>query len=107
MMNFGFRFIMFHNYRIPREYLLNAASDVTPEGEYVTSFEDPARILSAMLQNLTIGRMAVAIDAANALAKGVTIAIRFAAARKQFGPKGADDELPIMEYQLHVSHKIF
>jgi hypothetical protein len=33
----------------------------------------------------------------------VAIAIRFAAVRKQFGPKLDDIELPIMEYQLHVS----
>lgn len=37
---------MFNRYRIPRENLLNRTGDVTPDGDYETSFTDPQRILS-------------------------------------------------------------
>lgn len=35
--------------------------------------------------------------------KAITIAIRYAAVRKQFGPPNQSDELAIIEYPLHVS----
>ena len=34
--------------------------------------------------------------------KAITIAIRYSAVRKQFGP--ANDELPVIEYPLQVFH---
>jgi hypothetical protein len=42
-------------------------------------------------------------EGTNACCSAVAIAVRYAAVRKQFGPKPDDIELPIMEYQLHVS----
>ena len=36
----------------------------------------------------------------------LTIAIRYAAIRKQFGPGNGQDEIPILEYQLHVFNYI-
>jgi hypothetical protein len=36
---------MFHNYRIPRENLLNRTGDINEDGEYETQFSDPQRIL--------------------------------------------------------------
>ncbi|KAF7287320.1 hypothetical protein GWI33_001685 [Rhynchophorus ferrugineus] len=79
-------FIMFKDYRIPRENLLNRTADVTPEGDYESSFSDPGKILGAALENLST-------------------AIRYAALRKQFGPNGegdnTKDEWPLIEYQLH------
>jgi hypothetical protein len=35
--------------------------------------------------------------------QALTIAIRYAAVRKQFGPGNGKDEVPIIEYQLHVN----
>lgn len=36
-----YSFMMFDNYVIPKESLLNKNGDVTIEGEYVTPFKDP------------------------------------------------------------------
>lgn len=92
---------MFQNYRIPRENLLNRTADVTPEGEYESSFSDPGKILGAALENLSAGRIGIMQECTNNLVSAVTIAIRYAALRTQFGPNGSE-ELPIIEYELHV-----
>ncbi|KAL1490173.1 hypothetical protein ABEB36_012910 [Hypothenemus hampei] len=98
-------FIMFKNYRIPRENLLNRTADVTPEGEYESSFSDPGRILGAALENLSTGRVGIMQESSNNLICAVTIALRYAAVRKQFGPNGdggdTKNEWPLIEYQLH------
>lgn len=97
---------MFKDYRIPRVNLLNRTADVTPEGQYESSFSDPGRILGAALENLSAGRVAIMQESSNNIICAVTIALRYAALRKQFGPNGNDgkDEWPLIEYQLHVSH---
>lgn len=93
-------FIMFHKYRIPRENLLNRTGDITPEGEYETSFSDPQRILGAALENLSCGRVAIMQESSNTLAKATVIAVRYAAQRTQFTDQQGI-ETPLIEYQLH------
>lgn len=93
-------FIMFQGYRIPRENLLNRTADVTPGGEYESSFSEPGKILGAALENLSAGRVGIMQECANNLISAVTIAVRYAALRTQFGPS-TGKELPILEYQLH------
>lgn len=95
---------MFNNYRIPREFLLNRTADVTPEGEYESSFSEPGRILGAALENLSTGRVGIMQESSNNLISAVTIAVRYAAVRKQFSPNNGNyEELPLVEYELHVS----
>jgi len=43
--NFMCRFIIFQQYRIPRESLLNRLADVTVDGDYETTFTTPAQQL--------------------------------------------------------------
>ncbi|XP_056633775.1 peroxisomal acyl-coenzyme A oxidase 3-like [Diorhabda sublineata] len=98
-------FVLFKNYRIPRENLLNRTADVTTEGDYESSFKDPGRILGAALENLSMGRVGIMQESSNNLICAVTIAMRYAAVRKQFAPNGEGNnnmnELPIIEYPLH------
>ncbi|XP_066998147.2 peroxisomal acyl-coenzyme A oxidase 3 [Anabrus simplex] len=93
-------FILFQNYRIPRENLLNRISNVTPEGEYETFFTNPQQLLGAALENLSTGRVGIMQESANTLSNALCIAIRYSAVRRQFGPSDKDCELPIIEYQL-------
>lgn len=102
---------MFKNYRVPKDSLLNRTADITPDGEYESSFTEPGKILGAALQNLSMGRVGIMQETSNNLICAVAIAIRYAAVRKQFAPNGTDgmnnkQELPIIEYQLHVSTMI-
>lgn len=97
---------MFNNYRIPRENLLNKTGDVTPDGQYESVFSEPTKILGAALESFSAGRIGIMQESSNTLADAIVIAVRFAAVRKQFGHNIDGPEIPIIEYQLHVSCKV-
>ena len=92
----------FFNMRIPREHLLNRTGDVTSDGEYVTPFKDPSKRFGVSLGALSNGRVGLTHYGPCFMNQALTIAIRYAAVRKQFGPGNGQEELPIIEYQLHV-----
>lgn len=62
-------------------------------------------LAGASLGNLSSGRVGIAGMATANLVKAITIGIRYSAVRRQFGPendKGAEEEIPVIEYQLQV-----
>ncbi|KAI4461789.1 electron transport oxidoreductase [Holotrichia oblita] len=93
-------FIMFDNYRIPRENLLNRSADVDESGNYNSVIKNPNKMHGKSLGGLSIGRITITHIANVYLSKAITIAIRYAGVRKQFGIND-HEEMPILEYQLH------
>ncbi|CAB4000251.1 Peroxisomal acyl-coenzyme A oxidase 3 [Paramuricea clavata] len=92
-------FVAFNNVRIPRECLLNKATHVTPDGQYVSSIKDPRKRFAAALGALSQGRVGITEMCVVNLKLCLTIAIRYSAVRRQFGPPGKD-EIPVLEYQM-------
>ncbi|XP_070614214.1 peroxisomal acyl-coenzyme A oxidase 3 isoform X2 [Erythrolamprus reginae] len=92
-------FALFHQVRIPRGNLLSLTGDISAEGKYTSTFKDQKRRLGASLGTLSNGRvMIIAMSVAN-LKLAVSIAVRFSATRRQFGPSNAE-EIPVLEYQM-------
>jgi len=92
-------FVAFNQFRIPRENLLNKHGDVNPDGNYVTPFKDPNKRFGASLGALSGGRVGITGMCVTNLKMCMTIAIRYSAVRRQFGPEGGE-EIPVIEYQL-------
>uniref|UniRef100_A0A2M4BF32 Acyl-coenzyme A oxidase n=1 Tax=Anopheles marajoara TaxID=58244 RepID=A0A2M4BF32_9DIPT len=94
-------FVMFRQYRIPRDNLLARTGDVDAEtGAFVSPIKDPSRRFGASLGALSGGRVGICGIGNVYLTKAISIALRYSAARKQFGPDdGSDEEWPVLEYQ--------
>lgn len=95
--------MLFDNHRIPRENLLDRTGTVTPDGRYILKINNPLERYTIPLQSITTSRLGVIAFSAESLAKALTIAVRYAAVRKQFG-SDEEQELPILEYQLVVNY---
>ena len=93
-------FATFNNVRVPRENLLNKTGDITPDGRYITAYKDPNKRFGISLGALSNGRVGLTFYANCFMTASLSIAIRYAAVRKQFGATPGN-ELSILEYQSH------
>lgn len=94
-------FILFNNFRIPRENMLNKMSNVTREGKFETSIPSPDQRLALILGGISQGRLLIIGFAPRIIGYGLKIALRFAAMRRQFGKPGDKEEIALIEYPLH------
>ncbi|KAM7352384.1 acyl-CoA oxidase 3 isoform 2-T2 [Cochliomyia hominivorax] len=92
-------FVMFNNYRIPKENLLSKTGDIDDEGNYHSPIKDNRKRLGASLGALSAGRVNICNLAYVAVSKAMVIAIRYSAVRRQFGPDENAEEWPVIEYQ--------
>jgi acyl-CoA oxidase len=92
--------IWFDDVRIPRENLLNRYADVTETGVYESAIDNPDRRFFTMLGTLVQGRVCVGGAAINASKVALSIAVRYALERRQFGNPDGPEEL-LLDYGLH------
>lgn len=92
-------FIIFKNYRIPKSSLLNKVGDITPDGKYISHHKSKEKRAGSSFGALSGGRVTIIQICIAYVTKALTIGIRYAGVRKQFGPN-EKEELPILEYQL-------
>ncbi|GAA5973030.1 hypothetical protein JCM8115_005984 [Rhodotorula mucilaginosa] len=88
--------IQFTNVRIPREYMLMKHTQVTRNGEV----RDPP-LAQLTYGALLGGRCSMVADSAEVAKKALTIAIRYAAVRRQFKSGDAELETVLLDYPTH------
>src|SRR4051795_2007680 len=92
--------IWFDHVRIPRENLLDRYATVAPDGTYESPIENPTKRFFTMLGTLIQGRVSVSGASISATKVALTIAVRRALERRQFGPPGQPEAL-LMDYRTH------
>src|SRR4051794_38905975 len=92
--------IWFDHVRVPRENLLDRYAQVAPDGTYTSPIENPTKRFFTMLGTLIQGRISVCGASISASKVALTIAIRRALERRQFGPPGAGEAL-LIDYRTH------
>ncbi|KAF0845586.1 acyl-coenzyme A oxidase [Nocardia caishijiensis] len=93
--------IVFDNVRIPRENLLNRYADVAPDGTYSSEIENPSRRFFTTLGTLVRGRVSVGGAAAAGARVALSIAVRYALARRQFADPDTGAETLLLDYRSH------
>lgn len=92
--------IWFDHVRVPRFNLLNRFGNIDENGNYSSPIEQASKRFFTMLGTLVGGRMCVPRAGLSAAKSSLTIAIRYALKRRQFGEKGKPEML-IMDYPAH------
>jgi acyl-CoA oxidase len=90
----------FDHVRVPRTNLLNRYGDVAADGTYSSPIDSPGRRFFTMLGTLVQGRVSLDGSAIITSKLALTIALRYAAERRQF-PGASDEEVVLLDYQRH------
>ena len=90
----------FDRVRVPRANLLDRFASIDDEGGYRSPITSPARRFFTMLGTLVSGRVAVGSAALSATKVALTIAVRYGARRRQFGPPGEAERI-LLDYPAH------
>mmetsp|Transcript_17771 Transcript_17771/g.17742 ORF Transcript_17771/g.17742 Transcript_17771/m.17742 type:complete len:641 (-) Transcript_17771:42-1964(-) len=92
-------FILFKNYRIAYDCLLDKFSSINPEGKFKSAIKNKEKRFGIMIAGLVGGRISCVSGCEQDMRNALTIALRFSAVRKQFsGQEGP--ELPVLNYPL-------
>lgn len=92
--------ISFDNVIIPKENMLDRFASVNEKGEFESPIPSDNRRFFTMLGTLVGGRIGIPRSALAAAKSGLTIAIKYADQRRQFGPEGGS-EIPILNYRIY------
>lgn len=91
--------IKFDHFRCPRESLLNKFGDVKEDGTYSTTIDSDGKRFANSIASLSGGRVVITRMSSELALYALTIALRYAAVRRQFGPSG--NESLLLDYPLH------
>ncbi|HMD12308.1 MAG TPA: acyl-CoA dehydrogenase family protein, partial [Marmoricola sp.] len=92
--------LSFDAVRVPRANLLNRYADVSEDGSYSSPIDNRGRRFFTMLGTLVQGRVCVGGAGINAAKVALTIAVKYALFRRQFGEPGGGEEL-LLDYGMH------
>lgn len=97
-------FIIFKNVRIPYDNLLDRFSSIDSKHEFQSAIKNADKRFGISLGSLSNGRIALSGQANIVLRNALTIGVRYASVRKQFGKPGQPEqsiiEYPLVQYRL-------
>ncbi|KAG0026404.1 hypothetical protein BGZ82_009478 [Podila clonocystis] len=94
--------IWFNHVPVPRTMCLDKYGGINEEGVYESMFQNKDQRFGGQLVNLSEGRVGLAVSSINMSKIALTIAIRYAQTRRQFGAREVGQlETLIMDYNLH------
>lgn len=93
--------IWFDHVKVPRVEMLNRFADVTTDGQYRSDIQSQGARFFTMIGTLVSGRISIAATANSAAKSALTIAVRYAARRRQFGSTKATQETLLLDYPAH------
>jgi acyl-CoA oxidase len=88
--------IWFHNRRVPKTELLNRFAGINDDGQYRSEIKSNGSRFFTMIGTLVNGRITMALAANNMAKSALTVAVRYAARRRQFG--GGIQETLVLDY---------
>ena len=92
--------IWFADVRVPRANLLDRFASVSADGEYTSAIASPSKRFFTMLGTLVGGRVSVAAASLSSAQTALTVAVRYATRRRQFGAAGRPEVL-LIDYLAH------
>ncbi len=92
--------IWFTDVRVPRTALLDRFASIDDGGVYVSDIPDADRRFFTMIGTLVGGRIGVGAAAVNTAKSALTIAVRYAHRRRQFGATSGSESL-LIDYPVH------
>src|SRR3954470_14218554 len=92
--------LWFDHVRVPRENLLDRYAQVHADGTYFSPIQNPTRRFFTMIGTLIQGRISVSGASISATKVALTIAVRRALERRQFGAPGQPEAL-LLDYRTH------
>ena len=93
--------LWFDHVRVPRTNLLNRYADVDEDGSYHSPIDNPDKRFFTMLGTLIQGRVCVGGAGITASKTALSLAIKYANLRRQFGSPDTDDEELLLDYGMH------
>ncbi|HEU4513510.1 MAG TPA: acyl-CoA dehydrogenase [Nocardioidaceae bacterium] len=93
--------IWFDEVRVPRSALLNRYAEVRDDGTYFSEIENPDRRFFTMLGTLVQGRVSIGGAAISASKVALSVAVKYALVRRQFGAPGSGREEVLLDYGMH------
>lgn len=93
--------LWFDQIQVPRSHLLDRFGSVDENGQYHSPIENPSRRFFMMLGTLVGGRICVGKGAVAASKLGLSIALKYAYQRRQFGQEVHLQENLLIDYPTH------
>lgn len=93
--------LAFDHVRVPRSALLDRFGDVDTDGTYFSPIESSGRRFFTMLGSLIRGRVSVGGAAGAAARVALTIAVEYAARRRQFEHPDTGEAVALLDYRVH------